>query len=70
MKSKSYLFVVILTLLTFTACEGRKSNEINKNSEVAVCPNTGVSCLKDHSCCIINQEEDNDSTTATQETDS
>ena len=58
MKNISYLFV-ILGLFLFVACGTSESNKVD---EPMICHNTGEVCLSDHSCCIINQEfEDQDS---------
>ena len=59
MKNLLYLFTVAV-LSVFTACSGTQEEA---TTEVAVCSNTGEPCLADHSCCVVEEVEANDSTT-------
>ena len=62
MKNLVYLFAVAV-LCIFTACsENQEESAAESATEVAVCSNTGEPCLADHSCCVVEEEEADDST--------
>ena len=63
MKNLLYLFIAGLGLFAFTACGSGETTTEEATTEAAVCSNTGEPCLADHSCCVVEEVELDDSTT-------